>query len=320
MQLRGTARRGAGFSACRRTATVSVCSRLRENNMRVIRDAELPMVERKETQREGRFIEKTFIQGEPGTPDNFKFYMVQQFGDFYSPRHKHNFEQVRLQLAGTTSYDKDGVMKPGVLAYFPEGTPYGPTTIKSEESLIVILQAGGPSRSGYASAAERETANRELRRTGEFRNGVYFPNPGTGRKNQDAFEACWEFINKRELEYPEPRFQRPVFMNTESFPWRPLADARGVAEKQLGGFELGFGMRYLRIDPGANVTVNGRAICYVLAGGGTADGAAYGKGDVIYADAAETATVKASATTELFTLSMLMLAADRVPRGATAAA
>jgi hypothetical protein len=79
-------------------------------------------------------------------------------------------------------------------------------------------------------------------------------------------------------------------------------------------------MRYLRIDPGANVTVNGRAICYVLAGGGTADGAAYGKGDVIYADAAETATVKASATTELFTLSMLMLAADRVPRGATAAA
>ena len=40
--------------------------------------------------------------------------MVQQFGDFHSPRHKHNFEQVRLQLAGTISYDGDGTMTPGV--------------------------------------------------------------------------------------------------------------------------------------------------------------------------------------------------------------
>ncbi len=288
--------------------------------MRVIRDSELPMVERKETQREGRFIEKTFIQGKPGTPDNFKFYMVQQFGDFYSPRHKHNFEQVRLQLDGTTSYDKDGIMKPCVLGYFPEGTPYGPTTIKTEESLIVILQAGGPSRSGYASAAERETANRELRKTGEFRNGVYFPNPGTGRKNQDAFEACWEFINKRKLEYPEPRFQRPVFMNTQSFDWRPVADVRGVCEKQLGLFELGFGMRYLRLDPGTRITLAGRIICYVLGGGGTADGGTFAKGDVIYADAAETATVTATSTTELFVISMLVLGAGELSQGHSAAA
>jgi hypothetical protein len=288
--------------------------------MRVIRDAELPMVERKETQREGRFIEKTFLQGEPGRPDNFKFYMVQQFGDFYSPRHKHNFEQVRLQLSGTTSYDKDGTMTPGVLGYFPEGTPYGPTTITTEESLIVILQAGGPSLSGYASAAEREMANRELRKTGEFRNGAYIPNPGTGRKNQDSFEAMWEFINQRKLEYPAPRFQRPVFMNTQAFPWRPLAGAQGVAEKQLGAFELGFTMRYLRIDPGASATVDGRIICYVLAGSGTADGAAFDKGDVIYADARETATIRATTPVELFTMSMLMLDAERMPRGATAAA
>lgn len=288
--------------------------------MRVIRDSELPMVERKETQREGRFIEKTFIQGNPGSPDNFKFYMVQQFGDFYSPRHKHNFEQVRLQLQGTTSYDRDGIMKPGVLAYFPEGTPYGPTTIKTEESLIVILQAGGPSRSGYASASEREVANRELRKTGEFKNGVYFPNPGTGRKNQDAFEAVWEFINQRKLEYPEPRFQRPVFMNTNSFDWRSVADARGVSEKQLGMFELGFGFRYLRVDAGASLTVNGRIICYVLNGGGTADGSAFTKGDVVYADVGETATIKATTTTEMFAISMLSLDAGELARGASAAA
>jgi hypothetical protein len=288
--------------------------------MQVIRGSELPMVERKETQRDGRFIEKTFLEGPPGAPDNFKFYMVQQFGDFYSPRHKHNFEQVRLQLEGTTSYEHDGVMKPGVLGYFPEGTPYGPTTIKSEESLIVILQAGGPSRSGYASAVERTRANHELRKTGEFRNGVYFPNPGTGRKNQDAFEACWEFINNRKLEYPQPRFQRPVFMNTQSFDWRPLDGARGVAEKQLGSFELGFGLRYLRIDSGASCDVPGRILGYVLGGDGSVGPAAFAAGDVIYADAGETAAIRAATTVELFVISMLVLSAADAARSGVAAA
>src|SRR5262249_33046667 len=243
--------------------------------MRVIRDVELPMVERTETQREGRFVEKTFLKGTPGTLDNFKFYMVQQFGDFYSPRHKHNFEQIRLQLKGTTSYDRDGTMTEGVLGYFPEGTPYGPTTIKSEESLIVILQAGGPSFAGYPSAAEREAAIVELKKTGEFRNGVYFPSPGTGRKNQDAFEACWEQVNRRKLEYPQPRYQRPIFMNTHAFPWRPFEGTAGVAERQFGAFELGFGLRSVRIDAGATYGLAGRAIGYVLAGSGSADGISF---------------------------------------------
>jgi hypothetical protein len=288
--------------------------------VRVICNADLPMVERKETQREGRFIEKTFLQGTEGAPDNFKFYMVQQFGDFYSPRHKHNFEQVRLQLEGSTSYDKDGIMHPGVLGYFPEGTPYGPTTIKSEESLIVILQAGGPSRSGFASAAEREMANRELRKTGEFRNGVYFPNPGTGRKNQDAFEACWEHINKRKLEYPQPRYQRPLLMNTQSFAWRPLPDARGVREKQLGHYELGFGLRYLEVGPGARYAAAGRIICYVLAGNGSASGTAITKGDVVYADVGEAAVIAADTTIELLAISMLVLDAAHELRDSSAAA
>jgi hypothetical protein len=288
--------------------------------MRVIRDADLPMVERTETQREGRFIEKTFLKGTPGTLDNFKFYMVQQFGDFYSPRHKHNFEQIRLQLKGTTSYDRDGTMTEGVLAYFPEGTPYGPTTIKSEESLIVILQAGGPSFAGYPSAAEREAAIVELKKSGEFRKGVYFPNPGTGRKNQDAFEACWEQINQRELIYPEPRFQRPVFMNTNSFAWRPLDGAPGVAEKQLGAYELSFGMRYVRIDQGATHRIPGRTICYVLAGDGSAGGSAFTTGDVIYADVGEMAEIKATATVELFAIAMMVAGGAQMPRQKSAAA
>jgi hypothetical protein len=271
--------------------------------MKVIQAAELPMIERANTAREGRFVEKTYLQGTPGSLDNFKFYMTQTFKDFYSPRHKHNFEQVRVQLSGTTNYDRDGVLKPGVIGYFPEGTPYGPTTVPTEDSVIVILQAGGPSLSGYASAIERENAIAELKKFGTFKNGAYLPN-APGGKNQDAFEATWEHINKRKLEYPMLRYQHPVFMNTQNFPWRAMSGAPGVSERQLGSFEAGFTIRTVMIQPGSVVTVKGRTIAYVMEGTGSAGGTAFRKEDVVYADAGETAEIRAASAVELCTIEM----------------
>lgn len=288
--------------------------------MQVVRASELPMVERAVTQREGRFIEKTLLQGKPGFVDNFKFYLVEQFGDFYSPRHKHNFEQIRVQLRGTTSYDKDGLMKTGTVGYFPEGTPYGPITITSKESLVVTVQFGGPSMSGYASAGERETAIKELKKSGEFRNGAYLPNKDTGRKNQDAYEACWEHINQRKLKYPKQRFQRPVLMHMESFDWIPVDDAPGVQERQLGNFQRGFGMRSLRIDPGASFSGPGRVIWYVLSGHGRAGNQDVTEGDVIYADHSDQATVAASAMLDILAISMPLLVPEQTVEKKSAAA
>ena len=104
--------------------------------------------------REGSFRYKDLGQGTPGRPDNFYLRMVWTQGDFFSPRHMHNFDQVRVQIKGRFSFDKDGTMHPGCIGYFPEGTPYGPQT-SAEDTIQLAMQIGGPSRSGYLSEEER---------------------------------------------------------------------------------------------------------------------------------------------------------------------
>ena len=111
--------------------------------------------------RSGGIDFKRLLQGTPGTPDNFELSIVRTTGDYYTPRHRHNFDQVRYQLSGDFDFSTDGVMKPGSVAYFPEGTYYGPQQCdKGSETLV--LQFGGASRSGYLSAEEHERASAEL--------------------------------------------------------------------------------------------------------------------------------------------------------------
>ena len=53
--------------------------------------------------REGVIRAVRILEGEPG-PDNFALKLVNIQGDFFSPRHRHNFDQVRLQLEGSFDY------------------------------------------------------------------------------------------------------------------------------------------------------------------------------------------------------------------------
>ncbi|HKF28874.1 MAG TPA: hypothetical protein VKB29_06580 [Candidatus Binataceae bacterium] len=48
--------------------------------------------------RSGGIDFKRLIQGTPGALDNFELSLVRTAGDYYTPRHRHNFDQVRLCL------------------------------------------------------------------------------------------------------------------------------------------------------------------------------------------------------------------------------
>ena len=102
--------------------------------------------------REGVIRAVRILEGEPG-PDNFALKLVNIQGDFFSPRHRHNFDQVRLQLEGSFDYDRDGCFTPGAIGYFPEGTRYGPQT-SSGNTWNLLLQFGGASGSGYTAESE----------------------------------------------------------------------------------------------------------------------------------------------------------------------
>src|SRR5258708_5043062 len=114
--------------------------------------------------REGSFRYKDLGQGTPGRPENFYLRMVWTEGDFFSPRHMHNFDQVRVQIKGKFSFDKDGTMQPGCIGYFPEGTPYGPQASAEDTGQLASSRRPPKRVSAIRRRCHRAATLREVRR------------------------------------------------------------------------------------------------------------------------------------------------------------
>jgi mannose-6-phosphate isomerase-like protein (cupin superfamily) len=227
---------------------------------------------------------KTLLTGEDGALDNFRLYFVRQQGEVDVPRHKHNFDQIRVCLeGGAQNYGKDKWIEPGEIAYFPEGTPYGPEQSNTER-LSITLQFGGASRSGFISSARVQKAMDEMKEFGTFEKGIFKRvgqlAPGE-RRNQDSYEAIWEHVNKRKLIYPKPRYGEPILMKPENFDWEAVEDEPGVARKNLCSFsERSLQFSMVKIEPGARgvqLSRGGIQIGFVLNGRGTVNGQALRK-------------------------------------------
>jgi hypothetical protein len=231
---------------------------------------DLAMIERVHA-RGGKFRYHPLLSGRDGSVGNFFLQLSNTFNDFDSPRHRHNFDQVRVQLEGDADFARDGVMKPGMIGYFPEGVFYGPQSI-SGESLTLVLQFGGASRSGYLSEAAFQRGIGELKENGHFEAGVYkVDKPGGGTRNQDAYEAVWEHMNGRALRYPESRYDKPVFIRPAAADWVPDAQRPGVSRKHLGTFsEAQTTLSLIGLTAGAEVGVPPNTIVFVLEGMGKA--------------------------------------------------
>jgi hypothetical protein len=227
--------------------------------------------------REGVIRACRILEGEPGA-DNYSLKLVNIEGDFFSPRHRHNFDQIRIQLEGQFDYDKDGCFTPGSVGYFPEGTRYGPQT-SSGVTWNLLLQFGGASGSGYTAESEEERAAGELKQQGAFEKGVFTRYKEDGTKvNQDAYEAIWEHIHGRPLVYPKERYERPVFMNSGHFDWVSVPGQPGVCSKLMGVFsELETKIAFFKLEAGSVLPLEARSFYFVLSGTGQAQGQAVGR-------------------------------------------
>lgn len=271
--------------------------------MQVVSLESVPMVERPNI-REGTLRSRRLLTGEPGTPGNFSL-QLSSTPTYYSPRHRHNFDQVRFQLRGDFDFSTDGIMKPGCVAYFPEGTYYGPQSGPTPSETLV-LQFGGASGSGYLSAEQFEQASAELAERGTFAKGVYTTlKPDGGKINKDAYEAVWERVNGRPLAYPRERYLHPVFMDPANFDWVPLADQPGAASKHLGEFsELRTKVALYRIAPGASLRLAGHSIYFVAAGSGAVAAQAFEAYATIHLNQGEQAVATASKPVELLQIGL----------------
>jgi hypothetical protein len=229
---------------------------------------EVPVVERQHA-RAGLFRSQSLMHGEEGTPENFYLQLAHTYSDFHSPRHRHNFDQVRVQLRGDADFARDGVMRPGTVGYFPEGIHYGPQSIAGE-SLTLVLQVGGASGCGYISEERFQQAVNELKAHGTFENGVFRrPESVDGRKNQDAYEAVWEYVNGQRIAYASGEHDKPVFMEPADVAWQQEPGASGVQRKPLGRFSArGLGLSVIGLQAGASVALAPHAIAFVLDGEG----------------------------------------------------
>lgn len=224
---------------------------------------------------------KTLLIGEDGALDNFRLYFVRQKGEVDIPRHRHNFDQIRMCLeGGKQNYGKDKWIAPGEIAYFPEGTPYGPEQSNTER-LSITLQFGGASRNGFLGSARLQKAMDEMKEFGTFEKGIFKRigqlAPGE-KRNQDSYEAIWEHVNKHKLVYPKPRYGEAILMKPENFEWEPSDDQPGFAKKKLCSFsERSLQFSMAKLEPGARGLQRSRGgiqIGFVVQGNGTVNGQA----------------------------------------------
>jgi hypothetical protein len=271
--------------------------------------------------RGGTFHFRHLIDGEPGTVDNFSLSMGRNDKDFVSPRHRHNFDQFRFQLEGDLNFARDGKMTPGMVGFFPEGASYGPQTSEAT-AMTLVLQFGGASGSGYLSRQESKQATQELKQLGTFDDGVYRRNAGVpGKRNLDGFQAIWEHVNKRPLQYPEPRYPQPIMMDSSHYDWVPLAGAAGVKVKPLGVFtERRSEARMLLLAPGARLRATGRSIYFVTSGNGRIEDEVLRRFTAVFLDHGDAAEMTAETEIEMLHLGMPDLRELAATRGYTSVA
>jgi hypothetical protein len=271
--------------------------------MKLSRLEDTPPSERKNHIRQGHFQYWQLLEGEDGSADNFSLQFVRLGDDFYSPRHRHNFEQIRIQVEGTFDFGRDGAMSPGTVGYFPEGVPYGPQTVASPGGGVLMLQFAGISGNGYLSEAMQDRGSAELHAKGAFRNGAFTRVDADGRRhNQDGFEAVWEHLMGRPISYPESAYQAPIMLR---------ADDRTPGERILGDFEAAdLSIRSVTMTPGATLPVAGPSIMVALSGKGRAEGQPWSRLTAMAVESGETVTVAAESDSEILVIRMPRLTAQ----------
>ena len=92
--------------------------------------------------RQGEMAHKVLFEGEEGDADNYLLVLAREGASYYSPRHRHAWDQVRFCLEGSVPIGKGLRLDAGEVGYFPEAAPYGPQE-GGPDRIVLLLQFGG---------------------------------------------------------------------------------------------------------------------------------------------------------------------------------
>ena len=266
--------------------------------MKVIRIEDLKLIV-PETSARGGIEYYEILEGKRGTPTNFSLLLATAHPGYFSPRHRHNFEQVRLVTDGIPmSYGDIGDADVGSVGWFPEGTMYGPLS-SDGRSQALQLQYGGPSKQGYMSFEEYREHFDVLRKDGTFEKGVYtWYDENKVKHNKDGYEAVWQHWAGRKLEYPPARYRSGCLMYPERF--RLIRDRPGVSYRHMGHFGWpATSLDMIQLEAGAELELQERSIYFVRFGSGKSP-TAWSRFSTIYLEQGESGRIETDEPTELF--------------------
>lgn len=222
--------------------------------------------------------------GVPGVTCEFSLSIVPE--GYFTPRHRHNFDQIRYTLTGVQSTGY-GDLGPGEIGYFPEGAYYGPQAQKGECATLV-LQFQGASGEHLLSNEEMNATYEKMMAAGAvFKDGIYRgTTPAGGKENKDSYVAIWEEHEGKKLTFPKSRYRTPVMMQPQFYSWLPDRERPRIETKHLGTFnEMRTGIGFFRLLPGAALlagTQKDAEVRYLVEGACTYGGQHYGEGTYLY--------------------------------------
>lgn len=252
---------------------------------------------------------KRIFEGEESSPDNYMLVMSREPKSYFSPRHRHPWDQIRYCLEGKIPIAKGLFLDSGEIGYFPESAHYGPQE-GGTDRIVLLLQFGGASGQGFIGPDRLKQARLAMAATGQFENGVYTVAADGKRSNRDAYEAVW-FHEKGALPaYAPPAYKTPIIMRPEALHWEETGDGR-VLVKQIGVFpHRRLVLTARRIEAGATYCYGAMPalrLLFVTAGEGRIGAAQLRRWSAVRLRPDESATLVADSTLELMEMDVGMV-------------
>jgi len=281
--------------------------------MDIIDTASMPWGESLVPQRsdDAYMAHKRLFEGDENSPDNYMLVLAREPNSYFSPRHRHPWDQVRYCLDGQIPIAKGLFVEGGEIAYFPENTYYGPQE-GGENRHVLLLQFGGASGRGFIGPDRLKQARAELAETGTFARGVYTRNkPNGGRINLDAYEAIWRHVKEEELSYQPMLFKTPTVMRPNAWSWQSTK-VPGCSRKQIALFpHRALAIDFYRLESSEHTQTcdaDQMRFLFVTEGAGELAGSTLTKtltkGSAIRMLAGESATLSTQSTLEYLCLSV----------------
>jgi quercetin dioxygenase-like cupin family protein len=190
---------------------------------------------------------RDFIDRERGVA--FRIHTAEHPEDFFSPRHRHTFDQVRYMISGSCRYGKRTYVA-GDCLYIPAGVTYGPMqlALNKENFKHFNMQYQGVGQIHYYPPTAFDAARERLHNRGRFDHGVFIWNDG---RKEDAFQVLLQETTGKPVVYPEPPTEDYIVVRSRNLAWRPADGLPGVEVKYLGHFtEVGPNMQVVKLAPG----------------------------------------------------------------------